>query len=40
MAKTVRIPVTCNECGKSFRVSPNASDPQCPKCGSVDLEVK
>lgn len=41
-AKPKRVTVTliCNECGKKWRVSPNASDPQCPKCNSVDWEVK
>ena len=34
----VKISVQCNECGKKWRVSPNA-DPQFPKCNSVDFEV-
>jgi predicted nucleic acid-binding Zn-ribbon protein len=29
----------CNECGKVFKVSPKNSDPQCPKCGGVDVDV-
>jgi predicted nucleic acid-binding Zn-ribbon protein len=29
----------CNECGKRFKVSPKNSDPQCPKCGGVDVDV-
>lgn len=28
----------CNECGKFFKVSPKNSDPECPKCGGVDVE--
>lgn len=35
----VRLTIVCNECGHTWRVSPNA-DPQCPKCNSVDFEVK
>ena len=35
-----RVTLVCNECGKTFRVSPNAFDPECPKCGGVDWEVK
>jgi len=30
--------VECMECGKEFRTS-NTTDPECPKCGSTDLEV-
>jgi tRNA(Ile2) C34 agmatinyltransferase TiaS len=29
----------CNECGKRFKVSPKNSDPECPKCGGVDVDV-
>jgi tRNA(Ile2) C34 agmatinyltransferase TiaS len=29
----------CNECGKRFKVSPKNSDPQCPNCGGVDVDV-
>lgn len=29
----------CLECGKKFKVSPLNLDPECPKCGGVDLEV-
>lgn len=32
--------LSCNECGKRFKVSPNNSDPQCPACGGVDFEVE
>jgi hypothetical protein len=39
MAKTVKIPVICNECQKRWKVSPN-SDPQCPRCNGVDFEVR
>lgn len=38
-AKRVRVPLVCLECGKKFRVSPNAS-PECPKCGGTDWEVE
>lgn len=38
-AKRVRIALKCNECNKTFRVSPNAYDPSCPKCGGVDWDV-
>lgn len=34
-----RVALKCNECGKRFSVSPNAADPQCPKCHGVDWEV-
>lgn len=37
--KAVKITVVCNECGKRWKVSP-CSDPQCPRCNSVDFEVK
>jgi predicted RNA-binding Zn-ribbon protein involved in translation (DUF1610 family) len=37
--KKVRIPLVCQECGKKWTVSPNAADPECPKCGGVDFEV-
>ena len=40
MADTTRITLKCNECGKTWRVRPNAADPQCPKCGGVDWDVK
>jgi predicted RNA-binding Zn-ribbon protein involved in translation (DUF1610 family) len=35
-----KIALLCNECGKTWQVSPNASDPECPKCGGVDWDVK
>ncbi len=38
--KRVTVTLVCNECGKTWRVSPTASDPRCAKCGSVDWEVK
>ena len=38
--KLVRVALVCQECGKTWRVSPNAADPRCPKCGSVDWEVQ
>lgn len=34
-----RILVRCAECGKAWRVSPNASCLQCSKCNSVDIDV-
>jgi predicted nucleic acid-binding Zn-ribbon protein len=34
-----RVKLKCNECGKHFSVSPNAADPDCPKCGGVDWDV-
>lgn len=36
----MKIPLTCNECGNAWRVSPNAADPRCPKCGGGDWDVK
>lgn len=38
--KPVRIALKCNECGRNFKVSPNAADPSCPKCGGVDWDVE
>lgn len=35
-----KVSLKCNECGKRFKVSPNAADPSCPKCGGVDWEVE
>lgn len=37
MAKMV---LSCNECGKKFKVSESNPDPSCPKCGSVDFDVE
>lgn len=37
---SAKINVKCQECGKAFKVSPSCSDPQCPKCGGVDIEVE
>jgi hypothetical protein len=34
------INLICQECGRTFRVSINCQDPKCPKCGSVDWEVR
>jgi DNA-directed RNA polymerase subunit RPC12/RpoP len=34
------IALVCQECGRTFRVRPNAADPRCPTCGSVDWEVR
>ncbi len=34
-----KIKLKCNECGKTWKVSPNASDPQCKNCNSVDWDV-
>jgi Zn finger protein HypA/HybF involved in hydrogenase expression len=36
----LRVTLRCNECGHTWRVSPNASDPQCSRCNSVDFEVQ
>lgn len=36
---TTRIKVVCLECGKKFTTGAN-SDPECPKCGSVDIDVR
>lgn len=36
----IRITLECQECGKKWRVSPNANDPECPKCGGIDYEVR
>lgn len=35
-----RIAVECNECSKRFTVSATNTDPECPKCGSVDIDVR
>ena len=36
-----RIRIVCNECGKTWRVSPNPKEwPMCPKCGGADWDVK
>lgn len=35
----IRVKIQCNECGKKWRVGPNAS-PECPKCGGVDFDVR
>lgn len=34
-----KVRMKCNECGKRFSVSPNAADPECPKCHGVDWDV-
>lgn len=38
--RPVRVKLECQECGKKFAVSANAADPECPKCGGVDWEVR
>ena len=38
--KAVHIKVICLECQKKFTVGPNAVTPECPKCGSVDIDVR
>ena len=38
--KAEKVRLVCQECGKKWKVSPNANDPQCPKCGGVDWEVE
>ena len=35
-----KVRLKCNECGRKFSVSPNASDPECPKCHGVDWDVE
>jgi Zn finger protein HypA/HybF involved in hydrogenase expression len=37
--KQAKVKLECLECGRKWSVSPNAADPQCPKCNSVDLDV-
>jgi Zn finger protein HypA/HybF involved in hydrogenase expression len=40
MAKTEKITVVCNECGKKRKVAANTnSDLICPKCGGADFDV-
>ncbi len=34
----VKFKVVCLECGKKFATS--GFDPECPKCGGVDIEVR
>jgi hypothetical protein len=34
-----KVTLTCQECGKKWKVSSNANDPDCPKCGGTDYEV-
>jgi Zn finger protein HypA/HybF involved in hydrogenase expression len=36
--KSNSFPVVCLECGKKFKTA--SFDPQCPKCGGVDLDVQ
>lgn len=36
---SIRIKVICLECGKKFSCGPN-SDPECPKCHGVDIDVR
>ena len=36
-----RVALQCNECGKTRRVSPDATFfDRCPKCGGVDWDVQ
>lgn len=35
---TVAIKVVCLECGKKFAT--RSLDPECPKCGGVDIDVR
>jgi hypothetical protein len=37
---TERIKVVCLECGRTWKVSPNAVTLQCTRCNSVDIDVK
>jgi Zn finger protein HypA/HybF involved in hydrogenase expression len=34
-----KMKVECGECGKKFAVSLRASDPRCPRCKGVDIDV-
>ena len=36
---TGKVKMECQECGKKFSVSFKNSDPQCPKCHGVDVDV-
>ncbi len=38
-ATAAKVKLICQECGKTWRVSPNAASPQCANCNSVDIEV-
>ncbi len=35
----IKVTLKCNECGRVWKVSPRANDPDCPKCGGVDWDV-
>ena len=35
-----RIKVVCMECGKKFAIAVSNTDPECPDCGGVDIEVR
>jgi hypothetical protein len=34
------ITLDCQECGKVYRIGLNNTDPECPKCGGTDYEVR
>lgn len=39
--KSPRVKVVCLECGKKWQVSAATNiGPECPKCGSVDVDVR
>lgn len=35
--KSQKFAVECMECGRKFKTSGN--DPECPKCGGVDIDL-
>jgi hypothetical protein len=37
---SARITLECNECGKVFRIGARNLDPECPKCGGSDYDVR
>ena len=35
-----KVKVVCNECGRTWAVSPNARSLECAKCGGADIDVR
>lgn len=35
-----KVPVVCNECGRTWQVSANAATLECAKCGGADVDVR
>ena len=35
-----KVPVVCNECGRTWKVSANAVTLECSRCGGVDIDVR